>query len=88
MVTVEEVDGLPRLEVCDNGPGIAEADQARLFERFYRAPNAAPQGSGLGLAIADELARRMGGRVEVRSKPGDTRFALILPAAVPAELEA
>jgi signal transduction histidine kinase len=85
VVTVEEVDGLPRLEVCDNGPGIAEADQARLFERFYRAPNAAPQGSGLGLAIADELARRMGGRVEVRSKPGDTRFALILPAAVRAE---
>ena len=62
-------------------PGIAEADQARLFERFYRAPNAAPQGSGLGLAIADELARRMGGRVEVVSKPGDTRFALVLPLA-------
>jgi signal transduction histidine kinase len=81
VVTVEELDGTARLEVCDNGPGIAEADQERLFERFYRAPNAAPQGSGLGLAIADELARRMGGRVEVDSKPGDTRFALVLPAA-------
>jgi signal transduction histidine kinase len=81
VVTVEALDGTARLEVCDNGPGIAEADQGRLFERFYRAPNAAPQGSGLGLAIADELARRMGGRVEVVSKPGDTRFALVLPLA-------
>jgi two-component system, OmpR family, sensor kinase len=81
VVTVEQRDGVARLEVCDNGPGIAPEDQAHLFERFYRAPNAAPQGSGLGLAIADELARRMGGRVEVSSKPGDTRFALVLPSA-------
>ena len=81
VVTVEELHGMARLEVVDNGPGIAEADQERLFERFYRAPNAAPQGSGLGLAIADELAQRMGGRVEVESKPGDTRFALVLPPA-------
>jgi signal transduction histidine kinase len=81
VVTVEELDGNARLEVVDNGPGIDAADQKRLFERFYRAPNAAPQGSGLGLAIADELARRMGGRVEVTSQPGDTRFALVLPLA-------
>jgi two-component system, OmpR family, sensor kinase len=81
VVTVEALDGMARLEVCDNGPGIAEADQERLFERFYRAANAAPQGSGLGLAIAAELAKRMGGRVEVTSKPGDTRFALVLPLA-------
>jgi signal transduction histidine kinase len=81
VVTVEQLDGLARLEVVDDGPGIAEADQGRLFERFYRAANAAPQGSGLGLAIADELARRMGGRIEVVSQPGDTRFALVLPLA-------
>jgi signal transduction histidine kinase len=81
VVTVERQDGVARLEVCDNGPGIAPADQEHLFERFYRAQNAAPQGSGLGLAIADELARRMGGRVEVSSQPGDTRFALVLPVA-------
>jgi two-component system, OmpR family, sensor kinase len=81
VVTVEQRDGVARLEVCDNGPGIAPEDQAHLFERFYRAPNAAPQGSGLGLAIANELAQRMGGRVEVVSEPGDTRFALVLPRA-------
>jgi signal transduction histidine kinase len=81
VVTVEELDGMARLEVSDNGPGIAKDDQERLFERFYRASNAAPQGSGLGLAIADELGRRMGGRVEVVSRPGDTRFALVLPLA-------
>jgi signal transduction histidine kinase len=81
VVTVDERDGMARLEVSDNGPGIAADDQERLFERFYRASNAAPQGSGLGLAIADELGRRMGGRVEVVSEPGDTRFALVLPLA-------
>jgi signal transduction histidine kinase len=83
VVTVEERDELAWLDVADNGPGIAEEDQKRLFERFYRAPNAAPQGSGLGLAIADELARRMGGHVEVTSRPGDTRFSLVLPLAPP-----
>jgi signal transduction histidine kinase len=85
VVTVERLDDTARLEVVDNGPGIPEADQARLFERFYRAKNAAPQGSGLGLAIAAELAQRMGGRVDVRSRPGETRFALSLPLAAAVE---
>jgi signal transduction histidine kinase len=85
VVTVETVGERAVLEVVDNGPGIPEADQARLFERFYRARNAAPQGSGLGLAIAAELAQRMGGRVEVRSQPGETRFALSLPLAAAVE---
>jgi signal transduction histidine kinase len=70
----------PFLSVRDNGPGIAESEQEHLFDRFYRADGGKAFGSGLGLAIASELAARMDGRLEVRSKPGQTVFTLCLPA--------
>nr|WP_145550214.1 ATP-binding protein [Variovorax boronicumulans] len=46
--------------VHDNGPGIAPAERARVFERFYRSPDAAASGSGLGLTIAHAIAERHG----------------------------
>jgi signal transduction histidine kinase len=82
-LTAAEEDGTASLSVVDDGPGIQEAALAHLFERFYRAPGAAPQGSGLGLAIAHELAARMGGRLVAESEPGRTAFTLELPIAVP-----
>jgi signal transduction histidine kinase len=69
------------LEVEDEGPGIPEWEQERVFERFYRSPGGQASGSGLGLSIAAVLASRMGGRLEVDSKPGRTVFRLALPAA-------
>jgi signal transduction histidine kinase len=71
------------LEVRDNGPGIPEADQKHLFQRFYRAAGGKASGSGLGLAIASELASRLDGSIAVRSRPGDTVFTLKLPPAGP-----
>jgi two-component system sensor histidine kinase TctE len=54
-------DGLegpaPYLEVEDDGPGIPEAERARVRERFYRLPGSSGIGCGLGLAIVDEIAR-------------------------------
>ncbi|MGA8708121.1 MAG: sensor histidine kinase N-terminal domain-containing protein [Steroidobacteraceae bacterium] len=47
----------PFLEVEDDGPGIPEAERARVRERFYRLPGSAGIGCGLGLAIVDEIAR-------------------------------
>ncbi|MDT8913234.1 HAMP domain-containing sensor histidine kinase [Amycolatopsis sp. PS_44_ISF1] len=60
-----------RLTVRDEGPGVAEADRARVFDRFYRAPamRGVP-GSGLGLAIVAQVARAHGARAEVGSAPG------------------
>ncbi|SPA43469.1 putative SENSOR HISTIDINE KINASE with CHASE2 domain [Cupriavidus taiwanensis] len=59
--------------VQDHGPGIAEADQARLFEPFARlheGQQGAPEGTGLGLVLVRAVAERHGGRASVRSRPG------------------
>ena len=74
-------DGSVGLSVTDDGPGVPESDQEHLFERFYRAGGGQASGSGLGLAIASELAARMGGSIELASKPGETVFTLLLPRA-------
>ena len=64
--------------VQDHGPGIAEEDLPRVFDRFYRAATARSKpGSGLGLAIVRATAERHGGGVSVR---GST-FTLELPLA-------
>ncbi len=67
--------------VADHGPGIAEEDLPRVFDRFYRAAAArAKPGSGLGLAIVREAAEAHGGRATVESSPRGARFRLSLPA--------
>lgn len=71
------------VSVTDNGIGISEADQAHVFDKFYRAANEAvlaQPGTGLGLAIAREVARAHGGDIRVQSEPGKgTTFELELP---------
>ena len=61
-----------RIAVTDHGPGIRPEDCARLFERYYRAPQAAEVagGLGLGLFISRVIAERHGGAVGVESAPG------------------
>jgi two-component system phosphate regulon sensor histidine kinase PhoR len=80
-------DGSARIEVADNGPGIAPEHQARIFERFYRVDKARSRelgGTGLGLSIVRHLAEGMGASVSVESEPGrGARFTVILPAALP-----
>ena len=73
VVGASRPDGLVRITVSDKGPGIAPADQPRVFEKFFRADPQlvrAPGGTGLGLYISRELATRMGGRLDVTSEPG------------------
>lgn len=66
--------------VEDDGPGIPAEEAPHVFERFYRVDGAQASGSGLGLAIARELARLMGGTLELDSQPGRTVFTLTMPA--------
>ncbi len=74
-------DGAVELTVSDDGPGIAEEHRARIFERFYRLPNAARhEGTGLGLAITKHLVLAMDGSIRVEENPdGGTRFVVRLP---------
>ena len=73
--------GRASVTVTDEGPGVAAADQQRIFERFERAQSR-DDGTGLGLAISRRLARSMGGDVTLDSAPGEgARFTLTLPAA-------
>ncbi len=77
-------DGFICLSVADQGVGIAERDQARLFERFHRLGDGValnPSGIGLGLAIVKSLVELHGGRVWVESQPGrGSTFYALLPA--------
>ena len=74
-----------RIIVADEGCGIPPSDHARIFEKFYRGDpglTRAPGGTGLGLYISRELVDRMGGRIEVRSRPGaGASFIVELPRA-------
>jgi two-component system OmpR family sensor kinase len=67
------------LIVSDQGPGIPQRVQGRIFERFYTGDSSG--GSGLGLAIASELAQRMDGRIAISSSRRFTAFTLELPQA-------
>ena len=79
-VTTYSANRRAELTVSDEGAGIPQRVQGRIFERFYTADSAG--GSGLGLAIARELAQRMDGRISISSSRRFTAFTLDLPPAV------
>ena len=70
-----------RAEVRDQGIGISEADQQRVFEQFERVSSAdAPQGLGLGLFISEQIVQAHGGRIELSSRLGEgSCFSVVLP---------
>lgn len=76
-------DNTVMLEVADSGPGIADADLPRVFDRFYRATeDRGRPGSGLGLAIVKQVAERHGGAVRAgRSVAGGALLAVTLPGS-------
>jgi signal transduction histidine kinase len=71
------------IEVSDDGIGISQDEQARIFEAFEQAENPSARkqaGSGLGLSIVRELTRLMNGKIELESEPGSgSTFRVILP---------
>ena len=70
------------LSIQDNGKGLHESEQERLFERYYRGTNTKekPEGSGLGLAIASQIVALHGGEITVNSQLGiGTEFIIHIP---------
>jgi signal transduction histidine kinase len=84
-------NGAFHVSVCDTGPGISAADQAKLFQEFQQADNAITKkkgGTGLGLAISKRIIEMHGGRIWVESEPGKgSTFAFTLPVVVERQLE-
>ncbi len=82
-LTVEPAgDGMFLIAVADTGVGIAEEHLARLFEPFQRGPHerSGIEGSGIGLALTQALVLRMGGTLDVHSRPGEgSVFSVRLP---------
>ncbi|HEY1027770.1 MAG TPA: hybrid sensor histidine kinase/response regulator [Pseudomonas sp.] len=77
-----KVDGdVVRAEVCDQGMGISEADQRRVFEQFERVSDTSvTQGLGLGLFISEQIVQAHGGRIELSSQLGEgSCFTVVLP---------
>lgn len=71
-----------QLSVSDTGPGVAEADATKVFDRFFRGappPQGAPPGDGLGLTIARQLAAAQGGELTLRRAGPGAVFCLALP---------
>jgi signal transduction histidine kinase/HAMP domain-containing protein len=84
LLRARQHDGRQIISIEDSGVGIAPTDQARLFEKFYRARRSETlreKGSGLGLAIVKSVAEQHGGRVTVESRLGvGSTFTMDLPA--------
>ena len=80
-VEVKNDELFSAVRVTNTGPGIPEAEQVRIFGRFYRAPNAYQTGGvGIGLYLTRQIAEKQGGHVEVESTLGkESTFSLYLP---------
>ena len=86
-VSVKSDDAGTSISITDSGPGLSQADQDRIFERFYRADpsrnRSNEEGSGLGLSIVDAVMQAHGGKVTVTSKLGEgATFTVFFPLAV------
>ena len=80
-VEVKNYELFSAIRVTDTGPGIPEAEQAKIFGRFYRASGAwQTEGVGIGLYLTRQIAEKQGGYVKVESMPGmGSTFSLYIP---------
>ncbi|OCB60424.1 histidine kinase [Mycobacterium vulneris] len=82
--TSRETDEMIRVEICDDGPGIPAEDINRIFTPFFTTKPFG-EGTGLGLDLAWRIVvEKHHGDLRVQSKPGDTRFIVLLPLQAPA----
>ena len=89
-IRASATNGAFTVAVCDTGPGITAADQAKIFEEFQQADSSITRkkgGTGLGLSIAKRIIEMHGGRIWVESEPGKgSTFYFTLPVRVEAQV--
>jgi len=86
ITTARHGDDMVRVEIGDDGPGIAEENLSRIFTPFFTT-KAFGEGTGLGLDLARRIiVEKHHGDIRVESKPGDTRFIILLPLSAPAPI--
>ena len=80
-IEVKNYELFSAIRVTDTGPGISEAEQAKIFGRFYRASGTwQTEGVGIGLYLTRQIAEKQGGYVKVESMPGmGSTFSLYIP---------
>ena len=79
-VSAEESPLFTKITVSDTGPGIAEDEHAKVFDRFYRGRSAGVEGVGIGLFLARQIVSAQGGYIRLRSRPGQgSAFSIFLP---------
>lgn len=81
-ISTKEQDGWLRVDIADDGPGMSQSVQTKLYDPFFTTKE---KGTGLGLAVTFRIVHAHGGRLEVDSAPGQgTRFIVLLPGHAPA----
>lgn len=82
-LSLEQDAGQAVISVSDEGLGIAQSEQIKIFDKFYRVEHNGQNnipGSGIGLSLVKEIARMHHGRIELKSEPGKgSTFSLIIP---------
>ena len=85
-IGIETRGAMVRVDVRDNGPGIADEDREVIFEKFRQGGDTRinrPAGTGLGLPISRQIVEHLGGRLWVESRAGEgATFSFTLPVAV------
>lgn len=85
-VTTNVTANQVQIRVINSGVEIPKAEQAQIFQKFYRIPNSDPWkhgGTGLGLALVKQRVERLGGTIQVHSSEGKTEFKLAFPTRAP-----
>lgn len=77
-----DADGWVSVRICDNGAGIPEPIQSKIYDSFFTTKPAG-EGSGLGLGICKRIVDKHGGQISFESRPGHTCFTVRLPLEVP-----
>ena len=88
-VCCQRADDGVRLQVQDNGPGVAEEDRPRIFDRFYRVAGSNERGSGIGLSLVARIAQSHGARIELGAGVDGQGFGItvVFPACPQGNIE-